>query len=119
MAITKNERGYKFDFDAVNEHFDELAAVEIGRYTVSRESMDKIEKILDLENQDEEHLRAIRNAVVSVFHDKEMKEANLTEDGEEIPGKKVDYDKMMFWSNKISGITAVIDNVLWTKGYGV
>lgn len=119
MKYSTDDMGRKFDFDTVNRAFDELAEVEIGRYTVSPESMKKIEKILDLDNRDEDGLRAIRNAVVVLFGKKEREEANIGEDGYEIPGKKVDYDKMMYWSTKISGITAVIDNKLWHKGYEV
>lgn len=119
MKYTTDEMGRKFDFDTVNRVFDELSEVEIGRYTVSPESMRKIEKILDLDSKDEDGLRAVRNAVVVLFGKKEREEANIGEDGYAIPGKKVDYDRMMFWSNKISGITAVIDEFLWKKGYGV
>ena len=119
MAITRDEHGRVFDFDTVNKVFDELAAVEIGKHTVSKESMDKINELLDLEHKvfdGPEALRAVRNAVVVLFGKKEREEANIGEDGYEIPGKKVDYDKMMYWSTKISGITAVIDKYLYDAG---
>ena len=119
MAITK-ENGYPFDYDRVNSVFNDLVNVEIGRYTVSQESFEKIRSLLGLADLDtEEELRAVRNAVVRIFGKKEREDANIGEDGYEIPGKKVDYDKMMYWSTKISGITSVIDNELWTKGFPV
>ena len=116
MAITRDENGRVFDYDTVRESFNELVAVEIGEHTVSKESMDRITDILNLENRTVEELRAIRNAVVVEFGKKKREEANIGEDGYEIPGKKVDYDKMMYWSTKISGITAVIDHYLWKLG---
>ena len=119
MAITRDEHGRVFDYDTVNRVFDELAAVEIGKHTVSRESMDKINELLDLEHKvfdGPEALRAVRNAVVVLFGKKEREEANIGEDGYALPGKGVDYDKMMYWSTKISGITAVIDKYLYDAG---
>jgi len=119
MAITRNDKGYVFDYDTVNEVFDKLASIEIGRVFVSEASAKKIEEVLDLNSKDEIELRAVRNAVVVLFGKKEREEANIGEDGYEIPGKKIDYEKMMYWSTKISGITSVIDRVLWNKGFGV
>ena len=117
--ITKDDCGRPFDYDTVSNRFDELAAVEIGKHFVSKEAMAEIENILDLDNRDEVGLRALRNAVVVLFCQKKRFEANIGPDGNVLPNEKVDYDRLMYWSTKISGITAVIDNVLWKKGYSV
>ena len=116
MAITRDENNRVFDFDTVNENLDRLTNVEIGRVFVSKESAKEISEVLGLDGKNEEELRAIRNAVVVTLHKIELKEAGLSEDGDEIPGVKVNYERMMFWSNKISGITAVIDEYLWKVG---
>lgn len=117
--ITREGR-FVFDYDTVDNCFDDLINVEIGTMFVSKDAMEKISDLLHLEDATtEEELRAIRNAVVVRISALEKKMANLDEDGNEIPGKKVNYDEMMKYSNKISGITAVIDDVLWRKGFNV
>ena len=109
------KKGFKFDYDVVDNCFEELINVEIGKIFVSEESAEKIEKLLHLKDKarDIEGLRAIRNAVVDRISTLEKKMANLDEHGERIPGKEINYDEMMKYSNKISGITAVIDKYMF------
>ena len=117
--ITKEGR-FVFDYDTVDNCLDELLQVEIGKVFVSNEAVEKIAELLHLEDcETEESLRAIRNAVVVRIAAIEKAKANLDENGNEIPGKKVNYDEMMKYSNKISGITSVIDSYLWKKGFPV
>ena len=114
------ENGYIFDYDTVDGCLNDLLNIEIGRTFVSPEAATKIAELLDLENRNsEEELRAIRNAVVVRISAIEKKMANLDENGDRIPGKEVNYDEMMKYSNKISGITAVIDHYKWKKGFEV
>lgn len=117
--ITKEGR-FIFDYDTVDAVLDKLLEVEIDEHTVSKKSMDAIADLLDLENRNsEEELRAIRNAVVSRIAAIEKEKAGLAEDGSEIPGQKVNYEELWKYSNKISGITAVIDHYKWIKGFPV
>lgn len=110
------EDGFVFDYDTVDKNFDKISKLEIGRTFVSPEDVETIEEMFELEKKTVEELRAIRNAVVRRIHVVEMKAANLTEDGEEIPGTKVNYDAMITWSNRMSGITAVIDKWIFKRG---
>jgi len=107
MAITREGR-FVFDYDRVDAVLQELLDVEIGRYTVSQESFEKIRSLLGLADLNtEEELRAVRNAVV--------RRMNSIQDeiGED------NFKDIMALQTQISGITAVIDNELWTKGFPV
>lgn len=107
MAITREGR-FVFDYDRVDAVLMDLVEVEIGRFTVSKESCERIRKLLGLADLNtEEELRAVRNAVVrrmNSFRD-EIGEDNIKD----------------LWElqTQISGITAVIDNELWNKGFPV
>lgn len=107
MAITREGR-FVFDYDRVDAVLQELLDVEIGRYTVSQESFEKIRSLLGLADLNtEEELRAVRNTVV--------RRMNSIQDeiGED------NFKDIMALQTQISGITAVIDNELWTKGFPV
>lgn len=107
MAITREGR-FVFDYDRVDAVLQDLLDVEIGRYTVSQESFEKIRSLLGLADLNtEEELRAVRNAVV--------RRMNSIQDeiGED------NFKDIMALQTQISGITAVIDNELWTKGFPV
>ena len=107
MAITREGR-FVFDYDRVDAVIYDLLEVPIDRFTVSKNSMDKISQLLDLDSVDtEEGLRAIRNAVVRRLGSmkNEIGEDNIKE--------------LFHLSTQISGITAVIDNELWKRGYEV
>jgi hypothetical protein len=107
MAITREGR-FVFDYDRVDAVLQELLDVEIGRYTVSQESFEKIRSLLGLADLNtEEELRAVRNAVV--------RRMNSVQDeiGED------NFKDIMALQTQISGITAVIDNELWHKGFPV
>ena len=107
MAITREGR-FVFDYDRVDAVLYDLLDVEVGRHTISRDSMDKVRQLLDLDSVDtEEGLRAIRNAVVRRLG------SMRDEIGED------DYEEQFHLSTQISGITAVIDNELWKKGFPV
>lgn len=107
MAITREGR-FVFDYDRVDAVLYDLMEVPIDRYTVSKLSMDKIRQLLKLDEiETEEGLRAVRNAVVRRLHsmEDEIGEDNVSD----------------LWDlhTKISGITAVIDNELWKRGFPV
>lgn len=107
MAITR-ENGKPFDYDRVDNVLQELLDVEIGRYTVSQESFEKIRSLLGLADLNTEvELRATRNAVV-----KRMSSI-MDEIGED------NFKDIWALQTQISGITAVIDNELWMKGFPV
>ena len=73
MALTREGR-FVFDYDRVDAVLPELMDVSIDRFTVSKNSEDKIRTLLDLENLDtEEELRAVRNAVVRRLSDMQDK----------------------------------------------
>ena len=107
MALTREGR-FVFDYDRVDAVLPELMDVSIDRFTVSKNSEDKIRTLLDLENLDtEEELRAVRNAVVRRLSDMQDR---LGENN---------FDAVWHLQTQISGITAVIDNELWKRGYPV
>ena len=107
MAITREGR-FVFDYDRVDAVLMDLVEVEIGKFTVSKKSCERIRELLGLADLNtEEELRAVRNAVVrrmNSFRD-EIGEDNIKD----------------LWElqTQISGITAVIDNELWNKGFPV
>lgn len=108
MAMTKVGR-FWFDYDRVDEVLEELMEVPVDRFTVSKNSEDKIRTLLGLDElEGEMELRAVRNAVVDRI-------------GEMInEAAEVDDTEVMFsCQQQISGITAVIDNELWKRGYEV
>lgn len=111
MALTKEitrDREYYFDYDRVDTVLQELLDVEIGKFTVSQESFEKIRELLGLADLDTEvELRAVRNAVVRRMN------SIMDEIGED------NFKDMWALQTQISGITAVIDNELWTKGFPV
>lgn len=108
MALTQEGR-FWFDYDRVDAVLDELMKVPIDRYTVSKSSMDKIKDLLKLDELNEEiELRAVRNAVVDRLYNK-MEECD----------SKNDIDSSFDIHLHISGITAVIDNELWKRGFPV
>lgn len=107
MAITREGR-FVFDYDRVDAVIYDLLEVPIDRFTVSKNSMDKIRTLLDLENiEDEEGLRAVRNAVVRRLG---KMQDEIGEDN---------FNDLWHLQTQISGITAVIDNELWKRGYPV
>lgn len=108
--------GYLFDYESVDKNWDVISNLNIGRTFVEEEDVKTIENTFDLENKSVEDLRALRNAVVDRLHFKSLEAGHLSEDGEEIPGVKVDYDAMMIWHYRMSGITAVIDKWIFNKG---
>lgn len=79
-----------------------LMEVKIDKYTISKESMNKISEILSLEEKDAEQLIAIRNGLVKVFSDV-LAEAREGNDWEL-------FDKIRPYA---TGITAVIDSKLF------
>jgi hypothetical protein len=107
MAITREGR-FVFDYDRVDNVLQDLLDVEVGRHTISKDSMDKVRQLLKLDEIDaEEGLRAVRNAVVrrmSSIRD-EIGEDNI--------------EDLWDLQTQISGITAVIDNELWKRGFEV
>lgn len=111
---TKN--GYTFDYESVDNNWDVISNLNIGRTFVEGNDVRTIESTFDLENKSVEELRALRNAIVDRLHYKSLEAGHLSRDGEEIPGIDVDYDSMMKWHYKMSGITAVIDKWIFNKG---
>ena len=107
MAITREGR-FVFDYDRVDAVLQDLLDVEIGKHTVSQESFEKIRSLLGLADLNtEEELRAVRNAVVRRIS------SIKDEIGED------NFKDIMALQTQISGIVAVIDNELWTKGFPV
>ena len=85
---------------------NDLMAVETNPVFVSKKAMKQIEGILNLRNLNtEEDLRAVRNTIVKELSKKEKEETNVEE-------------QENIW-NKMSMVTAVIDNVKWEKGFAV
>lgn len=79
-----------------------LMEVKIDKYTISRDSMNKISEILSLEEKDAEQLIAIRNWLTKIFSEVSA-EAREDNDWEL-------FDKIRLYAN---GITAVIDSKLF------
>lgn len=79
--------------------------VEIDLVFVSNESARQIVDILELNDKDEDELRAIRNTMVRTISDMEQEAID-------------NNDKDLFFelSTKMSGITCVIDNMIWKYG---
>jgi hypothetical protein len=107
MAITREGR-FVFDYDRVDAVLQDLLDVEVGRHTISRDSMDKVRQLLKLDEiETEEGLRAVRNAIVRRLNSvrDEIGEDNIEEQ----------------WNlqTQISGLVAVIDNELWKRGFPV
>ena len=82
-----------------------LQEVEINRFVISKESMDKVAEILELNGKDPKELTAVRNTIVKFYSDKadEAREA-------------FDWDEFDANHIRMSGITAVIDNILFNMG---
>jgi len=107
MAITREGR-FVFDYDRVDAVLQDLLDVEVGRHTISKEGVDKVRQLLKLDEiETEEGLRATRNAVVRRLN------SIRDEIGED------NYEEQYNLSTQISGITAVIDNELWKRGFEV
>lgn len=87
------------------EVFNKVMDVEIGEVFVSNESVKQIVEILELENKDEDELRATRNSIVRIIAD--MEEQAISYKDEKL------FNEL---STKMSGITCVIDNMIWKIG---
>lgn len=87
------------------EVFNKVMDVEIDEVFVSNESVKQIVKILELENKDEDELRATRNSIVRIITD--MEEQAVSYKDEKL------FNEL---STKMSGITCVIDNMIWKIG---
>ena len=75
------------------------------------EQIDEACRVLNLEGLDEQGLRAMRNAVVRFL-------ANAKDEcRDEETGEFIDGARFFQLSDNMSGITAVIDNIMWRKGY--
>lgn len=87
------------------EVFNKVMDVEIDEVFVSNESVKQIVEILELENKDEDELRATRNSIVRIIAD--MEEQAISHNDEKL------FSEL---STKMSGITCVIDNMMWKIG---
>lgn len=104
MAITYI-KGYAFDYDTVKPVFEEIKNLEIPNFFVPDDVANKIRELFDLDNKKTEtELRAVRNAFVDLWSDFSE---NFT------------IEEFKKYRNHLSGITTVIDNELWKKGYSV
>lgn len=84
------------------EVMSKVLDVEIDLVFVSNESARQIVDILKLNGKDEDELRAIRNTIVRTIADMEQEAID-------------NNNKDLFFelSTKMSGITCVIDNMIW------
>lgn len=87
------------------KQIDELMNVKVERFTISNEAMQQIKNILKLEEQSVEELRETRNDVVMSLA--EMKSEHRNNNNYDA------FDNVMI---HISGITAVIDEMLFEQG---
>ena len=87
------------------EVVDKVLNVEIDLVFVSNESARQIVDILELDGKDDDELRAIRNTMVRTIAD--MEQEAIDND---------DKDLFFELSTKMSGITCVIDNMIWKYG---
>lgn len=87
------------------EVMNKVLDVEIDLVFVSNESARQIVDILELNNKSEDELRAIRNTMVRTIAD--MEQEAIDND---------DKDLFFELSTKMSGITCVIDNMIWRYG---
>lgn len=110
MTITRDECGRPYCYDVVAPHIDDLLGVKIDVFTESREAQNQITDMLKLkEAETEDALRGIRNAVVEILSSVIVAILELADN----------TDAMWKVQAKINGITAVIDNELWNRGYRV
>ena len=110
MTIIRDENNRPFCFAEVAMHITDLLEVKIDRFTVSEESQAKIVEILNLKNAcTEDALRGIRNAVVVILS--QMAEFVCNTEG--FTFKAIEINR------SLSGITAVIDHELFSRGYEV
>lgn len=88
-----------------SEVFNKVMDVEIDEVFISNESIRQIVNILELEGKDEDELRSIRNTIVRIIADMEEQAISCK-------------DERLFreLSTKMSGITCVIDNMIWKIG---
>lgn len=91
---------YKFNDKVVENNVENIIALGIGRHIITEEQINKVVEMLGLEEMDRETLRATRNSVVKVLH--------------EIERQQETFEDEMKYFNAMSGITAVIDNYLYT-----
>ena len=99
------EDGFVFDYEAVDSVFEDLKKLRIDDFFVSNTDMKKVSELLNLENRKtEKELRAVRNAFVKKWSD-------FIED--------LPYEEFKKYRNTLSGVTAVIDDYLWKRGFEV
>lgn len=89
----------------MNDVIKELKSVEIGELIIDQESIEQVREILAIAERSVESLRAARNTVVRAF-------GEMAEEAR----KNGDMVEFCLCMTKISGITAVIDNELWSRG---
>lgn len=90
----------KFNDKVVERNVENIIELGIGRCVITKEQINKVVEMLGLEEMDEETLRATRNSVVKVLGNEEDKQETFEEE--------------MKYFNAMSGITAVIDNYIYT-----
>lgn len=90
------------------ENINFLKSLHIGEEFVSQDEVTEIEDAFDLKAKDEDELRSIRNSVVRFYADIKS-EAR----------KNYDWFTFDMMHNNMSGVTAVIDNILYGWGYEV
>ena len=84
---------------------DRVLEVEIEEVFVSAKAVREVRAILELDDKTIDEMRAIRNTIVRTIADMEQKAID-------------NNDKKLFseLATKMSGITCVIDNIIWRCG---